>query len=298
MLTDTPTAATIDHDAPAWFSPRRGVVPDTAPHRLGEVLGLMGVQAVDADGRAGSAEVRQLRVRAGSLFCEEGAPLRALYLVRHGSFKWLRYAEDGYEHVFGFATAGDLLGFEGLAAGRQPLGVMALEDAGVLVLPLAELELWRRQHPALDQALLRALATQLVRAREHAAMMAAVAAEVRLARFLVWMSGWMASRGQSPRRFVLRMSRRDIASLLAVAHETVSRSFGLLAEWGYLRVDNRDVEILDMAGLKACTRSTRRDTDDPHHRGGVLPAAGGIAGAAARAAIQSRASLNSSPLSK
>ena len=88
-------------------------------------------------------------------------------------------------------------------------------------------------------------------------MMAAVAAETRLARFLVWMSTCMAERGQSPRRLYLRMSRRDIASLLGVAHETVSRSFTALAEWGYLRVDNREVEILDAAGLRGCTRSTR-----------------------------------------
>ena len=93
-------------------------------------------------------------------------------------------------------------------------------------------------------------------------MMAAVAAEVRLARFLVWLSGRMAERGQSPHRLRLRMSRRDIASLLGVAHETVSRSFTALAELGLLRVDNREVEILDAAGLRRCTRSTRGGIDD------------------------------------
>jgi CRP/FNR family transcriptional regulator, anaerobic regulatory protein len=93
-------------------------------------------------------------------------------------------------------------------------------------------------------------------------MMAAVAAETRLARFLMWMSGCMAERGQSPRRLYLRMSRRDIASLLGVAHETVSRSFTALAEWGYLRVVNREVEILDAAGLRNCTRNTRGLLDD------------------------------------
>jgi CRP/FNR family transcriptional regulator len=83
----------------------------------------------------------------------------------------------------------------------------------------------------------------------------------------------MAARGQSPRRFLLRMGRRDIASLLAVAHETVSRTFGLLAEWGLIKVNHRDIEILDMAGLKACTQCTRRDVDDAHLRGPNAPAA-------------------------
>ena len=144
--------------------------------------------------------------------------------------------------------------------------MMALEDSSVLALPLADLETWRRLSPALDRALQCAMSAQLTRARDVAAMMSAVASEVRLARFIMWMSEEMAARGRSPRRLLLRMSRRDIASLLAVAHETVSRGFGLLSEWGYVKVDNRDVEILDMAGLKACTRSTRRDADDLRRR--------------------------------
>jgi CRP/FNR family transcriptional regulator len=67
----------------------------------------------------------------------------------------------------------------------------------------------------------------------------------------------MADRGQSPRRLLLRMNRRDIANHLGLAHETISRSFRLLVDRGWLRVDNREVEILDLDGLKRCARSTR-----------------------------------------
>ena len=105
-----------------------------------------------------------------------------------------------------------------------------------------------------------------MRRGELAEMMAAVAAEVRLARFLLQLSRRMAECGQSPRRFHLRMSRRDIASYLGVAHETVSRSFGALARWGWLRVDNREVEILDLPGLKQFALNTRRAVDDGPHR--------------------------------
>ena len=53
------------------------------------------------------------------------------------------------------------------------------------------------------------------------------------------------------------MSRRDIASHIGVAHETVSRSFGALVQWGCLAVSNREVEILDAQLLHTCARSTR-----------------------------------------
>jgi CRP/FNR family transcriptional regulator len=103
--------------------------------------------------------------------------------------------------------------------------------------------------------------------------MAAVAAEVRLARFLLHLSHRMAACGQSPRRFVLRMSRRDIASYLGVAHETVSRSFTALAGWGLVEVDNREVAIADMEGLRALSLGTRRQIDEASRRCAAHPAA-------------------------
>jgi CRP/FNR family transcriptional regulator len=86
---------------------------------------------------------------------------------------------------------------------------------------------------------------------------------VKLARFLIQLSRRMAGCGQSPRRFHLRMGRREIASLLGVAHETVSRSFSALAALGMVDVSDREVEILDMEGLMRFARSTRRHLDEP-----------------------------------
>jgi CRP/FNR family transcriptional regulator len=97
-------------------------------------------------------------------------------------------------------------------------------------------------------------------------MMAAVASDVRLARFLLWMSARMEEAGQSPRRLLLRMCRRDIASLLGVAHETVSRSFTTLADAGLLTVQNREVDILDLPALRGVARSTRGGAEDCSRR--------------------------------
>ena len=240
----------------------------SATDRMAEVLTLLGSHP---DAWSLACPVPLLRVRAGREVYAEGAEAQALYVVRQGSLKCMLIAEDGYEQVVGFATGGDVLGFEGMGRqGRQPMGVTALEDSSLLVLPLDGLAAWRRLSPALDTGLQRSLCDQLARAREGSTMMAAVASEVRLARFLVWTSRHMAAQGQSPRRFMLRMGRRDIASFLAVASETVSRGFGQLADGGLLKVVNRDVEILDMAGLLSRTRATRRETEEgrlkPRHR--------------------------------
>lgn len=58
------------------------------------------------------------------------------------------------------------------------------------------------------------------------------------------------------------MARRDIASLLGLAHETVSRSFTQLSQHGCLRVDNREIEILDLQALRLRARTTRGPQPD------------------------------------
>jgi CRP/FNR family transcriptional regulator len=249
--------------ADAWLARRFGVSAAT-PGVLAELLHAMGADSDDTT-LEDNVGISQRRVRAGTVLVHEGTPVSAIHVVRSGAFKALKTSEDGYEQVLSFAGRGDVIGFDAMARDRHATSAVALEDATVFVLPIHELPALRRRFPALDRALMRALGAQLVQAGEVAEMLAAVASEARLARFLTWLSTNLLERGQSPRRLWLRMSRRDIASLLGVAHTTVSRSFTALAESGYLRVDNRDVEILDPDGLRACARCTRAPTERAGH---------------------------------
>jgi CRP/FNR family transcriptional regulator, anaerobic regulatory protein len=202
------------------------------------------------------------RVARGAMLMHEGAQAHNLFVVQSGSFKCVKTAEDGYEHVLGFMWRGDVIGYDGLAENHYAFAAVALEDSRVVALPVARLAELRRREPALDAALQCAVSRQVAHAGEIAELMAAVAADVRLARFLVQLSARMAARGQSPRRILLCMNRRDIASHIGVAHETISRSLRLLSEAGLLRVNQRDIEILDLAGLRRCARVTRGANDD------------------------------------
>ncbi len=230
---------------------------------VAELLRLMGLDCVPTatDGSAISASL--WRVRRHTVLFHEGARSDCLYVVRSGSFKCVKTLEDGYEQVLGLAQVGELLGFESLHGGRQPSAAVALEESTVYVLPARELRDPQRRGPLLDAALHHALVDKLMRAAETAEMMSAVASDVRLARFLLWLSERMGQAGQSRRRLSLHMGRRDIASLLGVAHETVSRSFTTLSDCGYIRVDIRDVEILDFDGLRARARTTRGHSGNP-----------------------------------
>lgn len=234
-----------------------------------ELLGLLGVDATESDLDADiPAPVR--RLHDGDTLFHEGARAEAIYFVRAGTLKTFRTAEDGYEQVLGFSGRGELLGLEAIGIGHYAHQVVALEESSVYVVLLRDYVSVTPRNPVLDRVVFRAVSDALRLRGEMADMMAAVAAEVRLARFLVHLSHRMAASGLSSRHFHLRMSRRDIASYLGVAHETVSRSFTALVGAGLVSVNKREVEILDMPALRAFASGTRRQVDD-----GVRTPAGG-----------------------
>jgi CRP/FNR family transcriptional regulator len=258
-----PFESSVRVDRPAVHRSHRA--PAAERGRLRDLVALLGLgdealQTIDP-----SISVALWHVYQGGGLLLEGELATTLYVVRTGSLKSMKTLEDGYEQVLSLALPGELLGSEALHEGHQPATVVALQDTTVHALPLCELRQLCLQCPVLDRALQRALSRQLVRAAEVTAMNAAVSSDVRLARFLLWLSARMADIGQSSHRILLRLGRRDIASLLCVAHETVSRGFTTLAEAGYLAIDRKEVEILDMARLRQFSRCTRGGPQESAH---------------------------------
>lgn len=235
--------------------------PCPAHASMAELLHMFGGEITDL---AAGAHIPVLlrRVRAGQSLVHEGADADAVFFVRSGTFKVFRTDEDGYEQVLALAMRGEVLGFDALCMAFHPTAMQALEDSNVYVIPRREIAQISQVLPSFALVLQQAGSLTLTRSRDLVDIMAAVASDVRLARFLIHLSRRMQACGQSPRRLLLRMGRREIASLLGLAHETVSRCFSALAAMGLLHVNDREVEILDMDGLKAFSRSTRRPVED------------------------------------
>jgi len=238
-------------------APARPVVPTIA-----DVLQMCGVDVAPSDAAA-RAPVTLRKVHAGERLVHEGALADAIFFVCAGTFKVFHTDEDGYEQVLAFATRSEVLGFDALCMASYPVAISALEESAVYVIHRCDIPQLCEDLPSFGLMMQRSGSLNLARSRDLVDIMAAVASEVRLARFLIQHSRRMADGGQSPRRFLLRMGRREISSLLGVAHETVSRSFTALSTMGLIQVNAREVEILDMDRLGAFARSTRRQMEAP-----------------------------------
>lgn len=197
------------------------------------------------------------RVTAGRSLLVEGQPFENLYLVASGSFKCVQTDRDGYEQVLAFAIHGDFIGLDGLGQDCIRAGAVALQDSSVVTLPVEHWLSLARRLPIMETLLHHAVGTEVARRGDNQYLMAAPSSEVRMARFLLQFAERQRSQGHSERRLRMFMSRRDIASCLGVAHETVSRVLMALAREGYIAVSNRDIELLDVPALMELQRTTR-----------------------------------------
>jgi CRP/FNR family transcriptional regulator len=191
---------------------------------------------------------RSLR-RGDALFCA-GEPFESIFAVRSGFFKTRVSVDDGRERVTGFQMAGELLGLDGISAERHTCDAIALEDSEVCVIGYSRLEEVSRDVLGLQRQFHRVLSREIVREQGVMLLLGGVRAEARLAAFLLNLGERLRSRGFSGSSMVLRMTREEIGSYLGIKLETVSRAFSRFQEESLLEVRQRNVRVVDEAGLR------------------------------------------------
>jgi CRP/FNR family transcriptional regulator len=190
------------------------------------------------------------RVKRGEALFAAGDEFKTVYSIRSGFFKTSLVDGEGREQVTGFFMGGELLGMDGIGAGRYQGTAVALEDSEVCVMPYALIEEMAREVPALQRRLYAVLSREI--ARDHGVMMllGSMRAEERLATFLLNLSKRFTARGYSPSDFHLRMTRDELGSYLGLKLETVSRLFSRFHDDGLIEVQQKHVRILDATRLE------------------------------------------------
>ncbi|WP_425502910.1 helix-turn-helix domain-containing protein [Pseudomarimonas arenosa] len=195
-------------------------------------------------------------VTAGTHLFREGDPFNAIAAVRAGTVKTYVTDAQGREQVHGFFLPGEVIGLSAIHGGRYPCNAIALDTVTVCRFSFPMLSLLAAKMPGLQRQLFSLLSQDIGKA---SLLAGDFNADERMAAFLLSLSKRYAMRGFSPKRFALTMSRADIASYLRLASETVSRVFRRFTDEGLLKVDRREIEILDRDRLEALARSVLRD---------------------------------------
>lgn len=179
-----------------------------------------------------------------------GDRFTSLYAVRVGHFKTYQENLDGDRQITGFQMPGELLGMDAISTERHQCDAVALQDSEVCEIPFARLEQLFGQMPILLRHFHRIMSHEITSEQNVIMLLGNMRAEQRFAAFLVNLSSRYAARGYSSTRFQLRMTRQDVGNYLGLTIESISRLISKFRKQGLLAVEQRDVEVVDLAALK------------------------------------------------
>jgi len=211
---------------------------------------------VPLDARVDGLVGQRTRVPKGEALVFAGAPFNALFAIRSGSCKSVIMTPGGQEQVAGYHIAGDIVGAEGIHAGRYDCTVTALEDSEFCSLMFDRVVALADESQEFQRSLNALLSREIGRDRKVMLMLGTMRAEQRLASFLLDLADRYAARGYSSSEFVLRLTREEIGCHLGLKLETVSRLFSRFHKEGLIHVQGREVKLLDRIALQRLADST------------------------------------------
>lgn len=185
----------------------------------------------------------------GDLLFRQGEPLKSIYALRAGSVKTFTVTHDGEEQINGFYFPGELVGLAAIDEGEYPMSAKMMETTTVCEIPYERLDELLGQMPELRRSMMRTMGREIRDDQQMMMLLSRKTAEQRIATFLLKLSSRYQARGYSATQFRLSMSRNEIGNYLGLAVETVSRIFTRFASSGMVRVEGKEIELLDLAAL-------------------------------------------------
>jgi CRP/FNR family transcriptional regulator len=174
----------------------------------------------------------------------EGEPPKALFLVRQGALKIYKTGDSGREQILEIegsgASVAELPLFDGLP---YPASCAAVEDAVVVTIPVRDFHALLDLNPAIARAVIVTLSRRLRRMVNLVHELSLVDVRGRLADLLLELAGG----GDS---VDLPWTNQEIAARIGTVREIVSRTFARMMHEGVLRMEGRQVHILDRARLR------------------------------------------------
>lgn len=197
---------------------------------------------------------RRVNVHRGQTLMWEGDDSSLVANVIDGVLKLSTSTADGREQIVGVVYPSDFIG--------RPFGktthhsVTALSDAQVCMFTRSAFDDFAREHPELEHKLLQRTLNELDRARHWMLLLGRKSAGERVATFLLEMAQRLADstcggRLDEVQRFDLPLSRQQMADLLGLTIETVSRQLTRMRQAGIIDLpDRRAVVILDREAME------------------------------------------------
>jgi CRP/FNR family transcriptional regulator len=189
-------------------------------------------------------KIRHLTAHEHAFF--EGDKESHIYRIEAGLMRLYRLLADGRRQIIAFRSAGDVIGIG--SHGKQFCSAEAVTPVTLRSLPLSVAHRRIREEPLFQAEYLNLLTNELAETRQQLAMLNKRSASERVAGFI----SDHCRRSRYTDRVELQVSRNDIADLLGLTIETVSRTLTRLRNQHVIETPHaQSIVITDLDRLEA-----------------------------------------------
>ncbi len=207
--------------------------------------GLSDRQVKELDGRLGlcRSEPRHMLFRAGD-------PSKYLYVVREGQVKLTRTDIDGHEHLLNLVGPGYFLGFDDIGNSAYSYNAETLTPTVFCRIKHDDIVWLLAEAPQVSLNILLAVNEQLAQARNMIRALGQKTATEKVAALLLSLYPPSAERA-SGKAGALHLSRQEMAEILGLTVETVSRIMAALRRKGIINAPRGRIVVSARARLQA-----------------------------------------------
>ncbi len=207
--------------------------------------------ALDAEAAAAlRASLTESLVAKGDTLFREGEPGDKMFMILDGKVKLGQSSADGRESLLAVMGPGEIFGELSLFdPGLRTSTATALTDAVVLGLSNEQLRPWLAGRPEVAAALLQALARRLRRTNEAMADLVFSDVPGRVAKALMDLGEKFGQVTGEGLIVTHDMTQEELAQLVGASRETVNKALADFAQRGWIRLESRQVTILDVERL-------------------------------------------------
>jgi CRP/FNR family transcriptional regulator, cyclic AMP receptor protein len=212
--------------------------------------------ALDAEAAAAlRASMVERRLPRGEMLFAEGDIGDRMYVVIEGKVKLGHTSTDGRESLIAVLGPGEMLGELSLFdPGPRTATAIALTDVVVIGLGHDALRPWLTGRPEVAEALLQALAQRLRRTNEAMADLVFADVPGRVAKALLDLGERFGETTPEGLEVHHDMTQEELAQLVGASRETVNKALADFAQRGWIRLESRQVLLIDLERLQRRAR--------------------------------------------
>ncbi|KJR96789.1 MAG: transcriptional regulator [Desulfobulbaceae bacterium BRH_c16a] len=178
----------------------------------------------------------------------EGDKGIGFFMVGEGKVKIFKVSPAGKEHILHIFGEGEPFGEVPVFHGQPyPATAEAIVKTKTFFFPRDRFVLLVEANPSIALNMLAVLSMRLRRFASQIESLSLKEVPARLANYLLYLSQEQGGREEVE----LDISKGQLASLLGTIPETLSRIFAKMSEEGLIRVNGRNISLLDIKGLTA-----------------------------------------------